>query len=70
MVGVNVVFDCDKLLKLYYKGTAELWQEIAVETPNQKLWTVKRYYYSETKPTEQGNYWHYDARGEIVHWGE
>ena len=70
MVGVNVVFDCDKLLCLYYKGAAEDWKEIAIEKPNQKLWTVKRYYYSEPKPTEKGNYWHYNEKGGMVVWGK
>ena len=27
-----------------------------------------RYYYSETKPTESGNYWYYDKNGVIREW--
>jgi hypothetical protein len=28
-----------------------------------------RYYYSETEPTEEGNFWHW-VDGEVVVWGK
>jgi hypothetical protein len=27
-----------------------------------------RYYYSETEPTAEGNYWYYDNNNNIVEW--
>jgi hypothetical protein len=34
------------------------------------LTSAKRYYYSETQPTAEGNYWHYDTDGVTpVVWG-
>ena len=27
-----------------------------------------RYYYSETRPTDEGNFWHYDDDGKVVVW--
>lgn len=53
---------------LYYKGTeAELKPFIA----KAGLTTTKKYYYVEKEqdvPNDGGNYWHYDANGEIAVW--
>lgn len=54
---------CNNLGKVYYKGTKSDWSKISVENKNTKLTAATRYYYSETKPTDQGNYWHYDTDG-------
>lgn len=56
------VFDlCNKLNCIYYMGSAEDWKKITIQkiedTPNPD--DIPRYYYSETTPTEEGNYWHY-----------
>ena len=37
-------------------------------TVNDYLSDAARYYYSETKPTESGNFWHYGEDGEIAEW--
>ncbi len=53
---------CKNLATVYYKGTARQWEQIEVlgSQNNDCLpETVKRYDYSETQPTEPGNYWHY-----------
>lgn len=31
---------------------------------------TKKYFYSETKPTEKGYFWHYGENGEVVEWEE
>lgn len=57
---------CFKLTSVYYKGTAEEWEKISIITissDNEHLLNATRYYYSETQPTEEGNYWHYDMDG-------
>ena len=46
----------------------EEWEEIFINGAyNQNLTGARRYYYSDSEPTEEGNYWHY-VDGEIVVW--
>ena len=53
---------------VYYMGTAEDWEKIQIVGINVSagwfgsngyLKKAPRYYYSETAPTDSGNYWHY-----------
>lgn len=70
--------DCTKLEKLYYAGTAETWTDLLkikdsegneIGTRNNKdLASAVIYYYSETKPTLEGNYWYFDKDGNITVW--
>ena len=62
--------NCTGLKSVYYKGTAEEWNNITIynnNSENAPLINATRYYYSETQPTEEGNYWHY-VDGKIVVW--
>jgi hypothetical protein len=43
---------------VYYGGSAEEWSKISLGD-NPRLKSVKVYFYSETQPTEAGNYWRY-----------
>jgi len=60
--GINIINDhifyYGNLEKIYYYGTASDWGKIAIHEiafdPNPTI-----YYYSETTPTDTGNYWHY-----------
>ncbi len=62
---------CDSLKLVYYKGTAEKWEKIDINSnKNPPLINATRYYYSETEPAlnsdgtaYDGNYWHYDTDG-------
>ena len=56
-------YGCSSLNKIYYKGTAEEWDKIEIYQNNSDLTTATRYYYSETEPTGDGNFWHYDTDG-------
>ena len=47
--------------RVYYRGTAKEWNKIYIGYS--AVTTASLYYYSKTKPTESGNYWHYDADG-------
>ncbi|MBR7100355.1 MAG: leucine-rich repeat domain-containing protein, partial [Clostridia bacterium] len=58
-IGRSAFEDCTSLTSVYYKGTAEEWREISIDDDNDSLTQATRYYYSETAPTEAGNYWHY-----------
>ena len=67
-IGSSAFEDCDNLRSVYYQGTAEDWAKIGIDSNNIALFFATRYYYSETQPTTEGNYWHYDENGEIVVW--
>ena len=58
--------DCDNLTSVYYQGTESDWNNILFKKDN-GLSGIKKYYYSEEEPTENGDYWHYD-NNEIVIW--
>ena len=63
-------YDCRKLGKVYFRGSAEQWDTIRIydNSTNNCLKNAERYYYSEMKPTKYGNYWHYDEKGNIKEW--
>ena len=66
LIGEYTFYYCGSLTSVYYKGTAEEWGEI--EFGNLGTNDITVYYYSETEPTTEGNYWHYDENGKIVEW--
>lgn len=68
-IGADVFERCNNLTTVYYKGTAEDWSKISINSSgNTPLTNATHYYYSEKAPTSDGNYWHYDENGEIVVW--
>ena len=52
-------YKCSSLTSVYYNGDATMWNSISIGSNNSNLTNATRYYYSETEPTESGNYWHY-----------
>ena len=58
-IGYGAFRDCTALKTVYYKGTAADWGKISIGSQNSNITNTKRYYYSESKPTGSGNYWHY-----------
>ena len=48
---------------VYYGGSQAEWEAITIKGSNTDLKGSTIYYYSETQPTEAGNYWHYDVDG-------
>lgn len=67
-IGSDAFCSCDSLTTVYYTGTAEEWAEIEIDSYNENLTSATRYYYSETEPTTEGNFWYYNDKGEIVIW--
>ena len=67
-IGARAFYDCSALKSVYYEGTQDEWPKISIGTSNSSLTNATRYYYSETEPTEEGNYWYYDENGEIAIW--
>ncbi len=54
---------CDNLSTLYYCGNVEQWNLIVGKPTD-----VNVYYYSQSEPTQSGNYWHYNINGLPVVW--
>ncbi|MBE5741930.1 MAG: leucine-rich repeat domain-containing protein, partial [Clostridiales bacterium] len=68
-IGYGAFYNCNNLKSVYYKGAASDWSKISINSSNNTTLTnATRYYYSETEPTESGNYWHYDENGNSVAW--
>ncbi len=59
---------CSSLETVYYTGTPAFWNEINISAGNSNLTNATIYYYSETKPSDDGNYWYYDADGKVAIW--
>ncbi|MBR6688176.1 MAG: leucine-rich repeat domain-containing protein, partial [Clostridia bacterium] len=66
-IGEKAFYGCSGLNKVYYKGNSTEWGNITVDGNNTPLSKATRYYYSESQPTESGNFWHY-VDGEIEIW--
>lgn len=67
-IHLGAFSDCQKLEKVYYKGTVEDWKEITTKIIVSTPINLPTYYYSKNKPTKIGNFWHYDEKGNIVVW--
>jgi hypothetical protein len=66
-IGYRAFSDCYSLTSVYYTGSAEQWAKISIDSSNYYLTRATRYYYSETQPTTDGNYWHY-VDGVVTKW--
>lgn len=58
-IGDRAFAYCDSLTKVYYHGTEESWNNLTIGWGNSSLIEAIRYYYSESEPTQEGNWWHY-----------
>ena len=58
---------CSDISDVYYKGTKSDWDTISISSWNTYLTDAKRYYYSESEPTESGLFWRY-VDGEPTAW--
>ena len=53
-------FTNSSLQKVFYSGTQAEWDTVEIyNSENTELNSATVYFYSETKPTESGNFWHY-----------
>ena len=69
-IGSSAFDGCSGLKTVFYKGSAEQWSKISIDSYNGYLKNATRYYYSETEPAlnaegtaYDGNFWHYDTDG-------
>ena len=67
-IGEYAFVNCSSLTSVYYKGGVDDWNNIYISWENESLTDATLYYYSESQPTERGNYWHYDENGEVIVW--
>ena len=67
-IGDDAFYGCESLTTVYYAGTEAEWAKIIIGLDNSNLTSDTRYYYSETEPTTDGNYWRYDENGKVVIW--
>jgi hypothetical protein len=52
--------DCSSLTKVFYKGTADGWANVSIDSMlNDSILSATVYYYCEATPTSEGNFWHY-----------
>lgn len=67
-IGSNAFGACSNMKYVFYLGTPDEWNNITIDSGNDGFKNVKRFYYSETKPTTEGNYWHFDNNESPVIW--
>lgn len=58
-IGPEVFHTCSNLDTVYFKGTAEEWNNISVGYSNESLLSAEICFYSQSRPTSSGNFWHY-----------
>ena len=56
-------YNCYLLNTVYYEGMAEEWSKVSVGKTGNTISTAEIYYYSESKPSASGNFWHYASDG-------
>ena len=66
-IGDGAFEFCFGLKSVYYKGTSSGWNDITIGSDNECLTSATTYYYSERKPSESGDYWHY-VDGIVTNW--
>ena len=64
-VGTDCFSSCTGLRTIYYGGTAEQWTELNVKG-DYYLSRATVYYYSETEPTTDGKFWHFDGENVVI----
>ncbi len=52
-------FDNCALRTIFYGGTALEWEEVVIEGGNESVHNSSIYFYSDSSPTDCGNYWRY-----------
>ena len=60
--------DTVKMKAVFFRGTEEQFDKIEISNNNNELLSASIYFYSETKPESDGDFWHYDASGTPILW--
>lgn len=59
-------FQQTHLKRIYYRGNENDWKNVKIADANGVFNKATVYYYREDKPTDEGNYWHYDGEKGVV----
>lgn len=63
-ISLAAFMDCPNLDTVYFKGTADEFRDMHINTSyNDSFINAEKYFYSQTQPSDSGNYWHYAADG-------
>ena len=65
-IDTNAFSGCESLDRVYYKGLP--WQGVLVSRFDDAELLGSPFCYSEQKPEENGNFWHYDEAGRVKIW--
>ena len=57
---------CSSLISVFFGGTEEQFDAIEISESNDAIIDANLYFYSETQPTEDGNFWHYEDGTPII----
>ena len=66
-IGDNAFYNCISLQNVFYKGTEVSWEQVNIRQNNLNIRNATIYFYSENKPSNVGNYWHF-ADGQSAVW--
>lgn len=58
-IGELAFYQCPSIETVFYGGSSDMWSKINIDSYNSDLTSATRYYYSENKPSENGEYWYY-----------
>ena len=58
--------NCKNIKSIFFGGTEEQFDAISVADSNEALSRADLYIYSETEPTDDGNYWHYEGGTPVI----
>jgi hypothetical protein len=58
--------NCNALRTIFFSGTEEQFDTISISDSNEALKNANLYIYSETQPTNDGNYWHYEGGSPVI----
>ena len=64
-IGESAFTWCKKIEGIHYSGSLEEWKKVDIKDEYNH---VRCFIYSEEKPIEKGDYWHYDLNGLPVKW--
>lgn len=67
-IDIGAFSNCKELDQILYEGNKEQWNKIDIKENNAYLDIATIYFYSDSKPTSGGSYWHYDTDGKASIW--
>lgn len=58
--------NCKDIKTIFFSGTEEQFDAIEIADSNEAITDANLYIYSETEPTDDGNYWHYEGGTPVI----